>query len=108
MERDVRVAALAAKASQPAQKEAKRDVIVASSPEASERSPGPLLFGMRTNRGETMRIRTNTTLTPTGKAKVRTTTRFAPMMPALRTSSTFSLAPVGASGRKRRRTKKKR
>ena len=52
-----------------------------------------------------MRIRTNTTLTPTGKVKVRTTTKVAPMLPALRTSSTFSLIPPG---KKRRRTKKKR
>jgi hypothetical protein len=52
-----------------------------------------------------MRIRTNTTLTPTGKFKVRTTTRIAPMFPALQTSSTFSLAPMAPSSRKRRRTK---
>lgn len=55
-----------------------------------------------------MRIRTNTTLTPTGKVKVRTTTRIAPMLPPLRTSSTFSLVPSVPTGRKKRRTKKKR
>jgi hypothetical protein len=44
MERDVRVAVLAAKASEPTQKEAKRDVVAASRPEAPEiYSPGPLL-----------------------------------------------------------------
>src|SRR5215217_3789148 len=31
-----------------------------------------------------MRIRTNTTVTPTGKVKVKTATRAAPMLPALR------------------------
>jgi hypothetical protein len=36
MERDVRVAVLAAKASEPTRKEAKRDVIAASSPEAPD------------------------------------------------------------------------
>jgi hypothetical protein len=56
-----------------------------------------------------MRIRTNTTLTPAGKIKVRTTTRLAPMLPALRTSSTFSLVPAAPTHRKKRgRTKKKR
>jgi hypothetical protein len=55
-----------------------------------------------------MRIRTNTTLTPRGKVRVRTTTKVAPMIPALRTSSTFSLIPTATTGRKRRRTKKKR
>lgn len=51
-----------------------------------------------------MRIRTNTTLTPAGKVKVKTTTRVAPMLPALRTSSTFSVLPTT----KKRRRKKKR
>ncbi len=51
-----------------------------------------------------MRIKTNTTLTPAGKVRVKTTTRVAPMLPALRTSSSFSLVPT----KKRRRTKKKR
>lgn len=51
-----------------------------------------------------MRIKTNTTLTPAGKVRIRTTTRVAPMLPALRTSSSFSLVPTN----KRRRTKKKR
>jgi hypothetical protein len=55
-----------------------------------------------------MNIRTNTTLTPAGKVKVRTTTRMAPMFPALRTSSTFSMFPTAPTGGKRRRTKKKR
>ena len=55
-----------------------------------------------------MRIRTNTTLTPAGKVKVRTTTRVAPMLPAIRTSSTFSLVPTVPTRRKRSRTKKKR
>ena len=55
-----------------------------------------------------MRIRTNTTLTPAGKIKVRTTTRVAPMLPTIRTSSTFSLVPAAPAHRKRRRTKKKR
>jgi len=49
-----------------------------------------------------MRIKTNTTLTPTGKVRVKTTTRAAPMLPALRTSSTFSVVPT----RKRRRRSK--
>jgi hypothetical protein len=55
-----------------------------------------------------MRIRTSTTLTPAGKIRVRTTTRVAPMLPAIRTSSTFSLVPTVPTPRKRRRTKKKR
>ena len=55
-----------------------------------------------------MRIRTNTTLTPAGKIKVRTTTRVAPMLPAIRTSSTFSLVPEAPTHSKRRRKKKKR
>jgi hypothetical protein len=52
-----------------------------------------------------MRIRTNTTLTPTGKVKVKTTTKVAPMLPALRTSASFSLSPTR---KKRSRTRKKR
>jgi hypothetical protein len=36
MERDVRVVVLAAKASEPTQKEAKRDVVAASSPKAPD------------------------------------------------------------------------
>ena len=52
-----------------------------------------------------MRIRTNTTLTPAGKVRVKTTARAAPMLPALRTSTSFSLA---STPKKRRRTKKKR
>jgi hypothetical protein len=52
-----------------------------------------------------MRIRTNTTFTPSGKVKVKTTVKPAPMLPALRSSSTFSLVPTTT---KRRRTRKKR
>ncbi len=51
-----------------------------------------------------MRIRTSTTLTASGKARVKTTVKAAPMLPALRASATFSMVPK----RKRRRTKKKR
>ena len=50
-----------------------------------------------------MRIRTNTTLTPAGRIRVKTTARAAPMMPAVRTSTSFSLVPT-----KKRRRKKKR
>ncbi len=53
-----------------------------------------------------MRIRTNTTLTPVGKVGIKTTTRVAPMLPALRTSSTFSVVPTPK--KKGRRKKKKR
>ncbi len=49
-----------------------------------------------------MRIKTSTTITPSGKVKVRTTTKAAPMLPALRTSSNFSLVP-GAPIRRRRK-----
>jgi hypothetical protein len=54
-----------------------------------------------------MPIRTTTTLR---LGKVRTkTTAWAPMLPTLRTSSTFSLIPpLFSTGKKRRRTKKKR
>ena len=55
--------------------------------------------------GVTMRIRTSTTLTPAGKVKIKTVTRAAPMLPALRTSATFSVVPTR---KKRRRAKKKR
>ena len=51
-----------------------------------------------------MRIRTNTTITPLGKVKVRATVKAAPMLPALRSSATFSAVPAS----KRRRTKKRR
>ena len=53
-----------------------------------------------------MRIRTNTTLTPAGKVRIKTTTRAAPMLPALRTSATFSVVPTRK--KRSRRTKKKR
>ncbi len=49
-----------------------------------------------------MRIRTSTTLTPSGKARIKTTVKAAPMLPALRASATFSALP---KKRKRRRTK---
>jgi hypothetical protein len=52
-----------------------------------------------------MRIRTNATLTPAGKVRIKTTTRIAPMLPALRTSATFSVVPAP---KKKRRRKKKR
>ncbi|CAA9454109.1 MAG: hypothetical protein AVDCRST_MAG14-1332 [uncultured Rubrobacteraceae bacterium] len=53
-------------------------------------------------RRRAMRIKTSTTITPSGKVKVRTTTKAAPMLPAMRTSSTFSLVP-GAPKRRRRK-----
>jgi hypothetical protein len=52
-----------------------------------------------------MRIRTNTALTPSGKVRVKTTVKAAPMLPALRSSATFSVVPTP---RKRRRTKRRR
>ncbi len=52
-----------------------------------------------------MRIRTNTKLTPAGKVRVATTTRVAPMLPALRTAATFSV--VSTPKKKRRRMRKK-
>ena len=55
-----------------------------------------------------MRISTNTTLTPTGKVKVQTTTRISPMLPPIRTSSTFSLIPPAPARKKNRLKKKKR
>jgi hypothetical protein len=51
-----------------------------------------------------MRIRTNTTFTPSGKVRVKTTVRAAPMLPALRSSATLSALPT----RKKRRRMKKR
>ncbi|MDQ3891280.1 MAG: hypothetical protein M3274_00035 [Actinomycetota bacterium] len=51
-----------------------------------------------------MRIRTNTTFTPSGKVRVKTTVKAAPMLPALRTSAAFSALPT----RKKRRRMKKR
>jgi hypothetical protein len=53
--------------------------------------------------GGIIRIRTSTSLTPSGKVKVKTTVRAAPMLPALRTSSTF---PVLPTTKKRRRKKR--
>jgi hypothetical protein len=50
-----------------------------------------------------MRIRTNTTLTPSGKVRVKTTVRAAPMLPALRTSSTFSVLPTTTKRRRKKR-----
>jgi hypothetical protein len=41
-----------------------------------------------------MHIRTSTTLVPAGKVRAKTTTRVAPMLPALRISSTFSVVPT--------------
>ena len=59
--------------------------------------------------GRIMRIRTNTTLTPSGKVKTRVTVKTAPMLPALRTSVTYGLGPLAVPTRKKgRRTKKKR
>jgi hypothetical protein len=52
-----------------------------------------------------MPIRTTTTL-ELGKVRTKTTA-WAPMMPALRTTATFSLVPPASGGRKRRRTKKR-
>ncbi len=51
-----------------------------------------------------MRIRTNTALTSSGKVRVKTTVKAAPMLPALRTSATFSAVPPP---KKRRRRKKR-
>ncbi len=53
-----------------------------------------------------MPIRTTTTL-KLGKVRTKTTA-WAPMLPTLRTSSTFSLVPPVLTRKKRRRTKKKR
>jgi hypothetical protein len=53
-----------------------------------------------------MPIRTITML-ELGKVKIKTTA-WAPMLPALRATATFSLVPPVSTGRKRRRTKKKR
>ncbi len=53
-----------------------------------------------------MPIQTTTTV-KLGKAKTKTTA-WAPMLPTLRTSSTFSLVPAGSSTKKRRRTNEKR
>lgn len=50
-----------------------------------------------------MRIRTNTTFTPSGKVRVKTTVKAAPMVPALRTSSTFSLVPTPQKRRRKKR-----
>lgn len=50
-----------------------------------------------------MRIKTSTTLTPSGKVRVRTTTKVAPMLPALKTSSTFSVIPGTPKKRRRKR-----
>ncbi len=52
-----------------------------------------------------MRIRTNTTFTPSGKVRVKSTVKAAPMLPALRTSNTFSVLPTRK--KKRRRAKKR-
>lgn len=50
-----------------------------------------------------MRIRTNTTFTPSGKVRVKTTVKAAPMLPALRTSSTFSALPTTTKRRRKKR-----
>lgn len=50
-----------------------------------------------------MRIRTNTSLTPSGKVKVKTTVRAAPMLPPLRTSSAFSVLPTTKKRRRKKR-----
>jgi hypothetical protein len=55
-----------------------------------------------------MRIRTNTALTPSGKLRVKTTVRAAPMLPALRSSGAYSVLPSAFPKRKRRRRAKKR
>jgi len=53
--------------------------------------------------GGTIRIRTNTSFTPSGKVRVKTTVRAAPMLPALRTSSTFSMVPTTKKRRRKKR-----
>jgi len=56
-----------------------------------------------------MRVRTNTTITPAGKVRVKTTVKPAPMLPALKASTTYSVVPSAPSTRKKKRpTKKKR
>ncbi len=52
-----------------------------------------------------MRIRTNTTLAPSGKVRVRTTVKAAPILPALRASATYSAGPLAVPTRKKRRRK---
>jgi hypothetical protein len=53
-----------------------------------------------------MPIRTST-MVELGKVKIKTTA-WAPMLPKLQTTATFSLVPPPSTGRKRRQTKKKR
>jgi hypothetical protein len=56
-----------------------------------------------------MRIRTNTTITPGGKVRVKTTVKPAPMLPAIKASTTYSVVPPApATRKKKRRTKNKR
>lgn len=50
-----------------------------------------------------MRIRTNTSFTPSGKVRVKTTVKAAPMLPAVRTSSTFSMVPTTTKRRRKKR-----
>lgn len=50
-----------------------------------------------------MRIRTNTSFTPSGKVRVKTTVKAAPMLPAVRTSSTFSMVPTTTTKRRRKK-----
>ena len=56
-----------------------------------------------------MRFRTNTMLTPTGKVKVRTTTRVAPIAPPFEHHQpTFSLVPPAPASSSRKSSRKKR
>lgn len=55
-----------------------------------------------------MRIRANTTITPAGKVRVKTTVKPAPMLPALKASTTYSIVPAATPARKKKRQKKKR
>jgi hypothetical protein len=60
------------------------------------------------NRGGIVRIRTNTTITPAGKVRVKTTVKAAPMLPTLKASTTYSIVPSAApAGNKKRRAKKR-
>jgi hypothetical protein len=55
-----------------------------------------------------MRIRTTTTITPAGKVRVKTTFKPAPMLPALKASTTYPVVPAAASTRKTKRLSTKR